>query len=276
MLFKNPKLLIISSIIAVVLPELALACGNTSDGFKKWLSNAHTDAINKGIDQEILNKIFPTISYNLATINADRNQSSLKLSFDDFLQKRGVNNIVNKGKVLKKKYANLFKSIKEIYGVPAGPLLAIWGMETAFGTSIGKQHTLSALATLAYDCRRSAFFTEQFNIALELIAEGKMDPNSRGALHGEIGQFQFLPSNLKKFGVDGNNDNVVDIINSKADAFASTANFFKKNGWQPGVGYQPDEPNFKAIKSWNASTVYQKAIAYAAAKIDEIKLKKVY
>ena len=91
---------------------------------------------------------------------------------------------------------------------------------------------------------------------------------ARGAAHGEIGQTQFLPRNVVRYGTDGDGDRRIDMVRSKADALASTANFLKGHGWQTGAGYQPGEPNFAAIQGWNAATVYQQAIAHIGARID--------
>src|SRR5690606_24539684 len=123
-----------------------------------------------------------------------------------------------KGKQLKQQNARLLNSIEGRYGVPSGPLLAIWGMETGFGGFLGNQNILSAVATLSYDCRRSAFFTRQLHAALELVDRGWLSPQAIGAAHGEIGQTQFLPENVVKYGVDGDGDGKVDLIRSRADA----------------------------------------------------------
>ena len=162
----------------------------------------------------------------------------------------------------------LMNELSERFGVPAGPLIAIWGMETGFGSFMGKEHTLSAVSTLAYDCRRSAYFTDQLYAALQLVERGDLSPAARGAAHGEIGQTQFLPLNVLKFGVDGDGNGHIDMVRSKADALASTANFLRGHGWQPGGGYQPGEVNFAAIQGWNAASVYQQAIAIIGAEID--------
>ncbi len=86
------------------------------------------------------------------------------------MQKRGASAIVSKGRTLKKQNEALFRKIEAKYGVPAGPLLAIWGMETGFGSFQGNQDAFAALATLAYDCRRSEFFEEQLYAALQIFA----------------------------------------------------------------------------------------------------------
>jgi hypothetical protein len=126
--------------------------------------------------------------------------------------------------------------------VPPGPLIAIWGMETAFGAYMGNQNTVSAVATLAYDCRRPEFFTEQLIAALKLVDKGVLSSSSRGAMHGEVGQTQFLPKNVFLYGADGDGGGIN--LNSKADAnLASTANF---SGATAGghAGYSPGQPNF--------------------------------
>lgn len=245
----------------------AAQCGNNSAGYKTWLQQTLKEAQARGVGPKALNALANT-SYAQATINADRNQKSFKLSFEEFKKRRGTSTIVQRGKNIKKQNARLFANIEKKYGVPAGPLIAIWGMETAFGSYLGKQNTLSAVATLAYDCRRSAFFTDQLYAALQLIDQGNLDPAAIGAMHGEIGQTQFLPRNVLRFGVDGDGNGRIDMINSKADALASTANFLVGHGWKRGQGYQEGEPNYQAIKGWNAATVYQRAIAEMGKQID--------
>lgn len=242
-------------------------CGNNAGGFEAWKAQFAQEAAAKGIRGTALNALAET-TYATKTIYADRNQKSFKLSLDQFMAKRGGPAIASKGKVLKKQNAALFQSIEQRFGVPAGPLIAIWGMETGFGGFMGNQHTLSAVATLAYDCRRSEYFTDQLYAALQLIESGTLNPSSIGAAHGEVGQTQFLPVNVLKYGADGDGNGKIDMVRSKADALASTANFLRGHGWQPGAGYQPGEPNFAALQGWNAASVYQQAIAIIGAQID--------
>ncbi|SIR21932.1 lytic murein transglycosylase [Rhizobium sp. RU35A] len=246
----------------------AATCGNDSTGFEAWVQSFKGEAVRQGISSSVLDKAFANVVYNRPTIRADRGQKSFKLSFDEFLKKRGATTIIARGKTMKSANAALFASIERRFGVPAGPILAIWGMETGFGSYMGDQHTLSAVATLAYDCRRSQYFTEQLYAALQLVARGDLSTDARGAAHGEIGQTQFLPLNVIRYGADGDGDGHIDMVRSRADALASTANFLVGHGWKPGLGYQEGEPNFVAIQGWNAATVYQQAIAYMGAQID--------
>ncbi len=206
-------------------------------------------------------------SYSKATISADRNQKSFKYSLDKFLQVRGADTIVAQGRTRKKKNPDFYASLEAQYGVPAGVIIAIHGMETAFGGFMGDTNVVSAIATLAYDCRRTDFFTPHLLAALKLVDRGSISTKSIGAKHGELGHTQFLPGNALTYGVDGNGDGVVD-LNNVTDALASTANYLRQKGWKPGKGYQEGEPNFAVIKEWNAAKVYQQAIALMGARID--------
>ncbi|MBA8878019.1 lytic murein transglycosylase [Phyllobacterium myrsinacearum] len=247
--------------------QAAAQCGNNSAGFPAWVEQFKQQAKSQGIGSKGLNAL-NNLTYASKTISYDRNQKSFKYSLEKFMQVRGAQAIVARGKRQKAANAALFASIEKRYGVPAGPIIAIWGLETGFGAATGNQHTLSAVATLAYDCRRSAYFTEQLYAALRLIDKDDLAADARGALHGEIGQTQFMPANVLKYGADGDGSGHIDMVHSKADALASTANYLAGHGWQRGAGYQPGQPNFAAIQEWNAATVYQQTIAIMGAQID--------
>jgi lytic murein transglycosylase len=248
-------------------PANAAPCGNNSAGFEKWKRVFAQEAKANGIGQRGINALMST-GYAAGTIRADRGQKSFKLSLNQFMAKRGAATIASQGKRLKQSNAALFNAIEQRYGVPAGPLIAIWGLETGFGRFMGNQHTLSAVATLAYDCRRPEYFTGHLYAALQLVDRGVLNPAQRGAMHGEVGQTQFLPKSILLYAVDGDGNGRID-LNSKADALASTANFLRGHGWRPGAGYQPGQPNYAAIQGWNAAGVYQQTIAIVGRKIDE-------
>ena len=237
----------------------AAQCGNGPGGFEAWKQQFSGEARAKGIGANGIAALMGA-NYAQATINADRGQRSFRLSLDQFLVKRGSAAIVARGRALKQSQAAMFANIQSRYGVPPGPLIAIWGMETGFGSQHGNQNMLSSIATLAYDCRRPEYFTEQLYAALQLIDRGTLAASQRGSMHGEVGQTQFLPKNIMAYGV-GN-------LESSSGALASTANFLKAHGWRAGAGYQPGEPNFAAIQEWNAAEVYKKAIALMGRQID--------
>lgn len=248
-------------------PALAAKCGNNSSGFEAWKSAFAKEAAASGVGKRGLSALAGA-RYASKTIAADRNQKSFKYSLNKFMQVRGANTIVAQGKKRKKSKASLFSNIEKRYGVPAGPLLAIHGMETGFGNFKGNSNVVSAITTLAYDCRRSSFFTPHAIAALKLVDKGMLSANSTGAMHGEWGHTQFLPGNVLKYAVDGDGNGRIDLARSEEDALASTANFLRAHGWRAGGGYQPGQTNYRAIKGWNAAGVYQQAIAIMAAQID--------
>ncbi|MFL5138036.1 MAG: lytic transglycosylase domain-containing protein [Microvirga sp.] len=237
----------------------AAQCGNSAAGFEGWKRQFAEEARSR-VSASAISALMGT-QYASATIAADRGQRSFRLSLDQFLAKRGGSAIVSRGRALKQSNAALFAQIEQRYGVPPGPLLAIWGMETAFGAQRGNQNVLSAVATLAYDCRRSAYFTDQLYAALTLIDRGVLAPGSRGSMHGEVGHTQFLPKSILNYGTGGSLDN-------SSAALMSTANFLRGHGWSAGGGYQPGQANFGAIQAWNAASVYQRAIAIIGQQID--------
>jgi membrane-bound lytic murein transglycosylase B len=237
----------------------AAQCGNSAAGFESWKQQFAPEARAQGVGAAGIAALMQT-NYAQATINADRGQKSFRLSLPEFLAKRGAAAIVARGRSLKQSQAALFASIEQRYGVPPGPLIAIWGMETAFGSQHGNQNAISSIATLAYDCRRPEYFTDQLYAALKLVDRGVLSPSQRGSMHGEVGQTQFLPKNILAYGT-GN-------LDVAANALTSTAAFLKGHGWKAGAGYQPGEPNYAAIQAWNAATVYQQAIAQMGRQID--------
>jgi membrane-bound lytic murein transglycosylase B len=237
----------------------AATCGSGPGGFEAWKQQMAGEARANGVGANGVNALMGA-NYATATINADRSLHSFKLSLEQFMVKRGSAAIVARGRSLKQTNAALFASIQQRYGVPPGPLIAIWGMESAFGTQRGNQNMLSSIATLAYDCRRPEYFTDQLYAALKLIDRGVVSAQTRGSMHGELGQTQFLPKTMLEYGT-GN-------LEVTANALNSTANFLKAHGWRAGAGYQPGEPNFAAIEALNAAQVYQKAIAIMGKQID--------
>ncbi len=239
----------------------AAQCGSDGGGFESWKSAFAPEAKAAGVGPRGISALAGT-HYATKTIYADRHQKSFHLGLDAFMRLRGASGIISRGRSLKAQNAALFSSLEARYGVPPGPIIAIWGMETGFGAVTGNQNTISAVASLAYDCRRHDYFTEQLVAALKLVDRGTLSASSIGAMHGEVGQTQFMPKNIFAFGVGGS-------LNVKENALASTANFLRGHGWRRGAGYQPGEANFGAIQQWNAASVYEQALAIIGKKIDE-------
>lgn len=260
---------IIAALCLTLLPGVTLAanCGNTSVGFSTWKKSFSQEARRAGVKKRGLQAL-ASAQYASRTISADRNQKSFRYTLEKFLKIRGADTIVRLGRKRKARNPKFYASLEKRYGVPAGVLIAIHGMETGFGNFMGDSDIVSAIVTLTYDCRRSDFFKPHALGALKLVDQGAITAQTKGAKHGELGHTQFLPGNALKFGQDGNGDGRVNFYD-EADAMASTAHFLKKKGWKRGKGFQPGEPNFKVIKAWNAAGVYQKAIAIMGARIEQ-------
>lgn len=247
-------------------PAMAAPCSDSGAQYEAWKPAMAREARAEGVGDRGIAALMAS-NYSRATIGADRNQKSFKYTLDKFMQVRGADTIVSQGRSRKRKNPDLYAALERQYGVPAGVLLAIHGMETGFGNFMGDTNVVSAIATLTYDCRRSDFFRPHLIGALKLVDNGSITPQTVGAKHGELGHTQFLPGNALAYGVDGNGDGRIDLTN-QTDALATTAHYLQQKGWQPGQGYQQGQPNFEVIRAWNAASVYQQAIAIMAARID--------
>ena len=265
-MFRLTSLALAFGLAGFASAAVAAPCSNSGGQYQQWKSAFASEAQASGVGQRGIQALMNS-SYSTSTISADRNQKSFRYSLDKFLQVRGANTIVSQGRSRKARNPGFYQSLENRYGVPAGVLIAIHGMETGFGGFMGNSRVVSSILTLAYDCRRSSFFTPHAIAALQLVDRGILSENSTGAKHGEWGHTQFLPGNVLRYGVDGDGNGRLDLTN-QTDAMASTANFLRQKGWQPGAGYQQGQPNFRVIQAWNAATVYQQAIALMASQID--------
>lgn len=246
----------------------AASCGSSAAGFRQWLEEMKRDAAAEGVSQRTLDAALAGVTYDHAVIGRDRGQRIFHQSFEKFSSRLVTPARLGKARALLQRHAALLAQIEARYGVPGAVLVAIWGLETGFGADNGRFRTMQALATLAYDCRRSAQFHEELNHALTIVERGDMSPaQMRGDWAGEIGQTQFMPSSYLKYGVDFDGDGRRDLIRSTADALASTANFLKGKGWRPGAGWNEGEPNFAILLEWNQARVYVKTIALLATKL---------
>ena len=247
---------------------MAAQCGNDASGFATWKQAFAAEAQAAGVGQAGLQAL-ANAQYSTSTIAADRNQKGVKYALNDFIRIRlgSLDNFAAQARRVKSQNAQFYASLEQAYGVPSGILLAIHGMETGFGRNLGTTPVVDSITTVAYDCRRSEFFTPHAIAALRLVDQGGLAAGQRGAAHGEMGHTQFLPGNALRYGVDADRNGRVDLY-GVSDALASTANFLRQKGWQPGQPYQEGTSNFRVLNEWNAATVYQQAIALSAVRID--------
>lgn len=257
----------LTALVVATGAQAAGKCGNDSSGFATWLDAYKEDAQARGIDTGPLQGV----KYDTGVIKIDRSQhKAFKGTVEQFLARRAPASYVSKAKGYMKSQAGLLRKIETRFGVQPEVLLAIWGMETGFGANSGNKSVFGPLATLAYDCRRSEFFTNELDSALEIAQQGYISSaQMRGAGFGELGQTQFLPSKYLQYAVDFDGDGSRDLIRSRADVLASTANFLQGHGWSAGGGYGPGEANYGVWNDWNRATIYQQALAEFARRIAE-------
>ena len=248
--------------VALAAPASAANCGRGADGFDAWLQNFKQEAASSGISRSVIESALGNVSYDDNVISHDRGQRAFGQSLATFSARHITAYGLKKGKSLMRRYAEPLANIEARYGVPGAVLIAIWGLETGYGSTTGNFQTFQALATLAYDCRRTEKFHEELLAALKIVQRGDLSPGEmRGAWAGEIGQTQFMPTSYLKYGRG-------DLINNPVDALTSTANYLKAHGWQHGAGWDEGQANFPVLLEWNAATVYSKTIALFADKLN--------
>jgi lytic murein transglycosylase len=247
-------------------PVEAAPCGGN---FTAWLQAFGQEAAAQGVSQRTISSGLAGLSPNPQVLSLDRNQHfTFKKSFEQFASTRVTPFAIKKGKSMMARNGPVLARVEQQYGVPGPVLVAIWGLETGFGSFTGNLATLRSLVTLAHDCRRSEKFTEELIAALKIIDRGDLSPaEMRGAWAGELGQTQFLPSSYLKFAVDYDGNGKRDLIHSAPDVLASTANYLKGYGWRKGQPWGEGSANFQVLLEWNKSQVYSQTVAYFATRL---------
>jgi lytic murein transglycosylase len=262
---------IAAALLAVAAPSSAWGqgCGNDGAGFAPWVEKFKAKAVSQGISAKTAGAALAGTSYDTGVIRLDRGQRSFKLSFDQFYARRVSSSLIGRGKGMLSKHAALLSRIESRFGVPGPVLVAIWGLETSYGSDgSGGKSIVNSLATLAYDCRRSEFFQNELLNALRIIDRGDMSLSQlRGGWAGEIGPMQFLPSSYVKYAVDFDGDGRRNLVSSVPDFLASTANYLKGYGWKASQPWTPGTANYGVIQQWNKAEVYAKTIAVMSARL---------
>ncbi|WP_237261487.1 lytic murein transglycosylase [Thiomicrorhabdus immobilis] len=205
----------------------------SEQGFKIWLNDFKKQALQKGISQSTLDQAFKDIELNDRVLESDKKQPEFTQTFFEYFNRAVSDSRIEKGL---KKYAEqkpLLDEVTKKYGVPGRFLVAFWGMETNYGSYTGNIPIIESLATLAYDPRRSEFFTTQLISALTILDKGHVSlKQMKGSWAGAMGQCQFMPSNYLQYAVDGDGDGKINLWDSLPDVFYSAANFLQQLGWQ--------------------------------------------
>ena len=204
--------------------------------FEQWLDAVRADARAMGVSEATLDSALSNISPIERIIELDRRQPEGRLSFAEYLQRQTPDSRIERGRRLLQENRDLLAEIGSAYGVQPRFIVALWGMETSYGSYTGGYPVIEALATLAYDGRRSDYFRRELLNALRILDEGHIAiADMKGSWAGAMGQSQFMPSNFLSLAVDHDGDGRRDIWTTRADVFASAANFLAKAGWNDGV-----------------------------------------
>ena len=217
-------------LISLTLSFYQIASASDSS-FDEWLKNFKIYALNKNISEETFDRAMSHVIFLPKVIKYDRFQPEFYEDTKTYISKRTSKKKVKQGLNLHKSNKVFINLIEEKFSVEKSLLLALMGIETNFGTYVGKMDILSSLATLSFDKRRSKFFTQELITVLQLVEAGTIDYKILyGSWAGAFGNFQFMPSTINKYAIDFDNNDIID-LKSIEDSFASAANYINKIGW---------------------------------------------
>ncbi|WP_034915262.1 MULTISPECIES: lytic murein transglycosylase [Erwinia] len=206
--------------------------------FPAYVEKLKAQARQQGIDESTLAVAFANVHFVDHVIASDRNQPEKKITLSDYLARVMPEAKVQQGRENLQNYRAQLEPVSQRYGVQPQYIVALWAMESNFGKIQGKEDIVSALATLAFEGRREAFFTKELYAALRIVQQQHITADElKGSWAGAMGQSQFMPSSFVRYGADGDGDGKIDIWNSTDDVFASTANYLSKEGWKAGQSW---------------------------------------
>jgi lytic murein transglycosylase len=261
------RLAVIFAAFVVAAPASAATCGGD---FQTFVANMSREAAAQGISRGVIDSALGGVTQDMGVLAFDRRQrGTFNKTFEQYVATRVGSGRIRTGIAMMQRHASLLSRIERQFGVPPQILVAIWGLETDFGSGdMGKLPVFRVLTTMAHDCRRTELFQGELLAALQIVQRGDLGLHDMiGAYAGEIGQTQFLPSSYIKYGVDYDGNGHVDLRHSVPDVLASTANLLKTNGWKAGAPYGEGSANFDAMREWNRAVIYRKTIAYFADRL---------
>jgi membrane-bound lytic murein transglycosylase B len=214
-------------------PQTATAMSTAADAsFVTWLETARGEALKRGIGSATVSGALGAIAPIPRVIELDRRQPEFSNTFTRYLGNAVTESRVNEGRAMLQKHASLLADLERKYGVQGRFLVAFWGLETNYGRVKGDYPVVTALATLAYDGRRGAFFREEMFNALTILDRGHIElPKMKGSWAGAMGHTQFMPSTFLRYAVDEDRDGHIDVWGSVPDALGSGANYLKALNW---------------------------------------------
>ena len=228
-------------LLTIATPAFAAPCGTGS--FESWLDDFKKEAAAKGISASAIQTGLAGVIIDKSVLARDQSQKVFTQSFEEF-SGRMVPPRLTRGANMLKQYGSVLARIEQSYARPE-VLVAIWGLETDFGVNIGKFPTIRALATLAYDCRRTDMFKAELMDALRIVERGDVAPQELRGAGPCTGDTEFMPSSYIKFAVDFDGNGRRDLLRSPPDVLASTANFLAGHGWQKGKDWGTRQRQFR-------------------------------
>jgi membrane-bound lytic murein transglycosylase B len=234
--------------------------------FEAWLSDFRQEAIADGVMAATVDKALKGVQPIPRVLELDRQQPEFTLSFPEYLAKVVNDGRVVQGQKMMRENQGLLGRVAERYKVQPRFIVALWGIESDYGRLAGTYQIIPSLVTLAYDGRRSSYFRSELIAALKIVDQDKIEPNMMlGSWAGAMGQSQFMPSSFLRYAVDFDGDGRRDIWHSRADVFASAANYLAQAGWRGDetwgrpvrvpASFKLSEADLKTAKSlsdWNA------------------------
>ena len=221
--------IIISSLLLILITFTKV---NSDEKFSSWIIEFKKKAINEGISEKTVDAVMNNAIFLPKVIEYDRYQPEFYEDTKTYVSKRTSKDKVKKGKRIYKKNKNLINIVDKEFKVEKELLLALMGIETNYGTYLGKMDIISSLATLSYDKRRSEFFSNELITILKLIDQNKVDKDILfGSWAGAFGNFQFMPTTISNYAIDYNNNSIIELKEAE-DSFASAANYLNKIGWR--------------------------------------------
>ena len=215
-------------IVFITYPNISMSENN----YKDWLTQLKIDAMNRNISPQIFYKAMKSAKIIDKIKILDNKQPEKKITFNNYLKRSVSKNRIKLGKINYNKYKDILNKVSKEYNVQARFIVAIWGIETNYGSYTGNFPVISALTTLAYNGRRANFFRNELLSALQILNNNHVKlENMVGSWAGAMGQSQFMPSSYLRYAQDFNNDGKKDIWNDHNDIFASIAYYLKSHGW---------------------------------------------
>lgn len=207
---------------------------SSKETFPQWMEAFRAEAAAAGISQRTLERALTGIKVPLArVVHLDRKQPEFSQTVQDYVSTRVSDHRIKNGRRMKRRYPTWLRRVEDRHGVQRRFILALWGIETNYGTHTGNVPVINALVSLAYDGRRGEYFRRELLEALRIIDAGHIPlKHMRGSWAGAMGQCQFMPSVFARYAIDADGDNRRDIWTSVPDVLASAANYLSRAGWK--------------------------------------------